>query len=117
MSFEQQREALADLWRGYHGVPHDDKLKAMSDIELDSLLHSSKRNPVKVAAVEREIIRRRNAALVQNPPTGPSDDKPSEAENPKPISLTRIFESVVASILAACLLYLIAKHFDVHLRP
>jgi len=45
--------------RGYHGIPDDKKLKAMSDIELDSLFHSSKDNPVKASAIDREIQRRK----------------------------------------------------------
>ena len=46
-------------YRGYHGVPDDEKLNAMSDIELDSLFHSSKDNPVKASAIDREIQRRK----------------------------------------------------------
>ena len=45
-------------FRAYHGIPDDEELKAMSDIELDSLLHSSKDNPVKTASIDRELRRR-----------------------------------------------------------
>lgn len=60
MTDQSDKEALAAQLRGYHGVPHDEDLNAMSNIELDSLLHSSKNNPVKSAAIEREIQRRRS---------------------------------------------------------
>ena len=60
MTDQSDKEVLASQLRGYHGVPRDDKLNAMSNIELDSLLSSSKNNPVKSAAVEREIQRRKS---------------------------------------------------------
>lgn len=58
MSDDHDPKMRKFLFRGYHGVPDDEKLKAMPDIELDSLFHSSKDNPVKAAAIQREIIRR-----------------------------------------------------------
>ena len=40
-----------DFLRGYHGIPDDVKLRAMSVIELDSLLDSSRNESVKAAAI------------------------------------------------------------------
>lgn len=59
MTDQTNKEALAAQLRGYHGVPGDEKLKNMSDIELDSLLTSCKNNSVKLAAIKREIHRRK----------------------------------------------------------
>ena len=59
MTDQSSQEERDGLLRGYHGVPNDEKLKAMSDIELDSLLHSSEDKPVKAAAIDREIQRRK----------------------------------------------------------
>ena len=56
MSSQEEHDGLL---RGYHNVPRDEELKAMSDIELDSLFYSSKDKPVKAAAIEREINRRK----------------------------------------------------------
>ncbi len=85
MNEQSDKEALASQLHGYHGVPSDEKLSAMSNIVLDSLLASSKNNSVKSAAVEREIERRK---------------KPWYE---KPVGLVII--SSVSGLLVACVIF------------
>lgn len=47
-----------DFERGFHDVIDDEKLRAMTDVQLDSALESSKDKPVRAKAIQREIDRR-----------------------------------------------------------
>jgi hypothetical protein len=47
-----------DFVRGYHGIPDDGKLKAMSFAELASLLTECEKDSAKFSVVEREMKKR-----------------------------------------------------------
>lgn len=53
---ELEKHAAEEAFRrGYHGIPDDGKLQAMSYIQLSELLHSSEKDSTKFHVIEREM--------------------------------------------------------------
>ena len=48
--------------------------------------------------------------------TQPSSHKAPQGKEEKSISLVNIAEGVIGAVLAACILYLVATHFGLHLN-
>lgn len=55
------QEAHDAFIRGFHGIPNKERLRAMSDVELASLLASCEKGSAKFFVVEQEMVRRANA--------------------------------------------------------
>jgi len=58
MSDHHSVEEQDDLARGYHGIPDDAKLQAMSYIKLCETLQSCEKDSTKFHVVEREVKKR-----------------------------------------------------------
>lgn len=69
---KDRAEAEEAFVRGFHGIPSDEKLRAMSYIDLCELLTSCEKGTTKHSVVEREKVRRdtmENAKLSHIPST------------------------------------------------
>lgn len=58
MSDPHSPEEQDDFDRGYHNIPDDKKLQAMSYIQLAEIFHSCKKDSTKFHVIEREIKKR-----------------------------------------------------------
>ena len=107
-----------DFHRGYHGIPDNEKLKAMSDIALFSMLSDCQPNTPKYMAVNAEKLRREsNLAKGENIVTKMSAN-PSEKPSPdhwykKPIAV--IIFAVIAGCIILFIRFIAINHFGISL--
>lgn len=119
-----EEDATDDQWRGYRGIPADEKLRTMSYVALCGLLADSESGSQKFLIVEAEK-RRRDASPPERSNAVPTHtvDKLTESndhmvENSstwhmRPLGVVGL--AVVGTVLAALAIYLIRTHFGLQL--
>jgi hypothetical protein len=120
----EQQAAQEAFLRGYHGIPDDEKLQKMSFVELAALLSSCENGSARFLVVESEVNRRKNQVAIHddlgkipNPASNATADVTNKKMNPFATSHIKIFEAVVGALVFACIVYLIAQYFGLHLNP